>query len=160
MARPIRIRDAVPEDAEAIAAMCRELATSTAVAGGVPMTARGVVDDLVFGQGLSLLTGLLDGRAAGYALYSVAYETAWSARGLYVSDLFVAANARRRGLARALMAELARRARAEGGSFLWWITKPANTAAVGFYASLGAVPEPLSAMALHGAAFDSLLAGQ
>ncbi len=154
----VSVRDALPDDAHAIALMCRELATVTNVAGGKPMTPRAVVEDLIGGGGLTLLAGLLDGRVAGYALYSVAYETAWSARGLYLSDLFVVPDARRSGLASALMAEFARRARDDGGSFIWWIAKPGNQQANAFYGSLGALGEPLSAMVIQGAAFDTLLA--
>ncbi|MEO1090257.1 MAG: GNAT family N-acetyltransferase [Pseudomonadota bacterium] len=157
MASQILIRDAHADDSAAIARMCRALAVVTGVDGGVPMTAERVTRDLIEGAHLSLLSGVVDGRVRGYALYSVAYETAWSARGLYLSDLFVAEDARRCGLARAFMAELVRRAKASGGSFVWWMTKPGNRQAEAFYASLGAHAEPLSAMVIHTEAFEALI---
>ena len=85
----MEIRDARPDDAETIARMCRELAAVTGVEGGVAMTPERVARDLIGGAGLSPILAEIDGRIAGYALYSVAYETAWSARGLYLADLLV-----------------------------------------------------------------------
>jgi hypothetical protein len=54
------------------------------------------------------------------------------------------------------VAEIARRARADGGCFVWWIVNPGNRAAAAFYTGLGARAEPLSAMVVHGPAFDAL----
>jgi ribosomal protein S18 acetylase RimI-like enzyme len=152
----IRIRDAVPADAAAVARMANGLAEITGVKG-VGMTAETVRSDLIGGAGLTLLVGEVDGAVAGYVLYSVAYETGHAARGLYLSDIFVDETARRAGLGRAFLRELARRAREDGGRFLWWIVNPANAAAIAFYTGLGAHSEPLAAMALHGTPFEVLL---
>lgn len=154
----ITIRDAVEADAEAVARMATALAQITGVSGP-GMTAAAVVADLIGGEGVNLLVGEVDGAVAGYVLYSVDYETGYSARGLYVADIYVDEAARRSGLGRAFMRELARRARDDGGSFLWWIVNPTDAAALAFYAGLGAHTEGMTPMALYGRAFDSLLAG-
>ncbi len=152
----ISIREAEVADAPAVARMATALGVITSV-GGPGMTPDAVATDLIDGDGLTLIVGEVDGVVQGYALYSVAYETGWAARGLYMSDLYVDPDARRHGLARALMRDLARRAVEDNGSFLWWIVMPGNPAAEAFYESLGAHIDPPQAMAIYGPAFDALL---
>ena len=150
------IRDAEPRDAAAVAAMANGLAQVTQQGPGT-MTAESALSDMIRGPGLAVMVGELDGRAEGYAMYSAAYESALSERGLYLSDLYVNEGARRSGLARALMAELARRCKAEGGTFLWWIVQPGNDAAARFYDELGAVTDPMRVRALVGKPFEALV---
>ena len=150
------IRDATDDDAEAIAELANGLAKVTNQGPGA-MTIQKVQQGLIRGDGLSVIVGEIDGAVQGYALYSVAYETAQAARGLYLSDLYVAERARRSGLARALMAELAQRCVADQGEFIWWIMLPGNKPAARFYASLGARADDLAAMEISGPAFRALL---
>ncbi|MEO1688046.1 MAG: GNAT family N-acetyltransferase, partial [Pseudomonadota bacterium] len=70
---------------------------------------------------LRALVAELDGRVAGMALHLFAYETAYAQRGRYLQDIAVFPWARRRGVARALIARLAALTRDEGGMFLWWM---------------------------------------
>jgi len=155
--RSLTIRDAGRHDALAVAQMANSLARVTRAGDGL-MTAEKVERDLIIrGRGLELIVGEVDGSVQGYALYSVAYETANAARGLYLSDLYTARPARRRGLARAMMSELARRCRDNGGEFMWWMVMPGNPVAEAFYANLGAVSDPPKAMEIHGAAFQTLV---
>jgi len=149
------VRDAAPRDAERIARMANRLALLTAGVAG-RMTPARVETDLIRRPGLGCLVAERDGVAAGYALYTEAYETAYAARGLYLSDLYVMAEARRRGLARALMAEIARRAEAGGGQFVWWVVAPGGEEAHAFYDGLGATREEVAARALFDAPFARL----
>jgi GNAT superfamily N-acetyltransferase len=77
-----------------------------------------------------------DGAAVGFTLFFTTYST-WEGRpGLYLEDIFVEESARRRGVGRALIADLARLALERGYrrldlSVLDW--NPAR----GFYARLG-----------------------
>ena len=57
---------------------------------------------------------------------------------IYLCDLFVAPPYRRRGIARALVAAVANRAKAEGCVYLWWASKPRSADAHAFYRTLGA----------------------
>ena len=150
------IRDATDDDAGAIAELANGLAKVTKQGPGA-MTIEKVRRGLIRGDGLSVIVGEIEGKVEGYALYSVAYETAQAARGLYLSDLYVAEQARRSGLARALMQELARRCVADGGAFIWWIMLPGNKPAARFYESLGARADDLAAMEISGNAFEALL---
>ncbi len=152
----IEVRDAVPADAARVARMANALAATTGGGRGA-MTGEAVRADLIGRPGLGLLVACGAGETAGYALYTAAYETAHAARGLYLSDLYVDAAERRRGLATALLAEIARRAAAGGGRFLWLVALERNGAANALYDRLGATRDPVLARAIHGPAFDRLL---
>src|SRR5262245_23091030 len=76
------------------------------------------------------------GVPAGYALFWPTYDTEWAARGGWLSDLYMLPQARRRGVARRLMAELAARTAAQGGRFLTWLVHTDNTRARAFYRTL------------------------
>ena len=82
-----------------------------------------------------------DGDVVGFALWYVTFST-WKGRpGLWLEDLFVRPAARRSGLGRALLQELARVCVARGyARFEWWVLDW-NEPARGFYRSLGARAE-------------------
>ena len=76
------------------------------------------------------------GVPAGYALFWPTYDTEWAARGGWLSDLYMLPQARRHGIARRLLAELAARTAAQGGRFLTWLVHTDNTRARAFYRTL------------------------
>jgi GNAT superfamily N-acetyltransferase len=77
-------------------------------------------------------------RGVAFALYFYNYST-WRGRcGIYLEDLFVRPEYRRRGIARALLLHLAQRAvREQCGRFEWSVLDW-NAPAIRFYESLGA----------------------
>lgn len=152
------IRTAIASDADAIARFANALGCETG-GDGTAMTAdevhRTFIED---DNDLHVLVAELAGEPVGYALHSVAYETAFAAKGRYLSDLYVASDARGRGIARALMARLARLTRDEGGSFLWWIAKPNMPDGLTLYGQVADVSDPVTAFASTGDHFEALLA--
>jgi L-amino acid N-acyltransferase YncA len=92
-------------------------------------------------------------------MFHASYDAPHAARGLYLQDLYVDAAERRHGVGRALMAAVAREARAAGCAFFWWTAKQWNTEALRFYRDLGAISETVVAHALFGEAFDRLIDG-
>src|SRR5262249_47709164 len=75
----------------------------------------------------------LVGEPVGYALFWPTYDTdASRGRGGWLSDLYVAPQARRAGMAMHLMAEVARRTSAQGGTYLRWLVDEHNNTARGF----------------------------
>ena len=73
----------------------------------------------------------------GYALWFWVYDALEGRRGGYMEDLYVAPEARRAGVGRALMAAAARDIEAHGGRFLAWNAKTLNAEGNAFYAILG-----------------------
>jgi GNAT superfamily N-acetyltransferase len=80
-----------------------------------------------------------DGEVAGFALWYLSFSTWEASHGIYLEDLYVRPEARRLGLGRALLAELARICVARGYPRLEWSVLDWNTPARAFYAALGAV---------------------
>ncbi len=88
------------------------------------------------------------GALIGYVTAHPTYETGHAEHGLYVGDLYVAPDHRRQGVARALLAALARQGLARGARHLWLTAKPGNAAAHAFYRRLGGHGETVIAFAV------------
>ena len=135
------IRPARPSDAADIHRLVRELADYERSADQVAATE----DDLrraLFGEqpAVFALIAEHDGAVAGFALWFLNYST-WTGRhGIYLEDLYVTPGLRGHGYGRALLAELARICVDCGYGRLEWSVLDWNAPAIGFYASLGAVP--------------------
>lgn len=151
------VRDATPADAQVLAELANALADAVDDGPG-EMTAAGVRADWFGSPGLGALVAGHGGALSGYALWTVSYESARQARGLYVADLFVAPKARRRGLARALLGAVAEKAAARGGRYFWLVSHP-GASANAFYDALGATADARLARAVFGPPFDHLLKG-
>jgi GNAT superfamily N-acetyltransferase len=142
-APPVPVRAARPEEGGAVAALLRD--TYTTFADELPPELlRAWLDDVVDPGGATTLVALVDGTPAGTArLHPVGtYPVALPAGSAGVRAVAVAPAFRRRGVARALMAVCAERARAAGATALHLHTAPFMTAATGLYASLGYRRDP------------------
>jgi GNAT superfamily N-acetyltransferase len=84
------------------------------------------------------LIASLDGEPAGFALFFRTYSTWLGQPGIWLEDLFVAPEARRRGVGRALLQRLAAIAEERACGRLEWSVLEWNQPAIEFYASLGA----------------------
>ena len=81
-----------------------------------------------------------DGQAAGFALYFYNFSTFLSRPGIYIEDVFVRPDFRRKGIAKQIFRHLAQKALAEGcGRLEWWVLNW-NEDAIRLYESMGAVP--------------------
>jgi len=79
-----------------------------------------------------------DGRTVGFAFYFFTYSTWRGRRKLFLEDLFVVPDHRKKGIGIALMKALAREAlRADCRSFVWQVLEW-NTPSIAFYEKLGA----------------------
>jgi GNAT superfamily N-acetyltransferase len=152
------VRPGRPSDAPAVAAMANDLNTHLGKPHR-PFTA-GLVLRHGFGAepAFSLLVGELDGRVAGYAMYTDSYNSDVAARELFVIDLFVAAPARGRGLGRGLLATVAACAVARGIPVVSWGVHARNRAARAFYRRLGAREDDVRFVELDGPALAALAA--
>lgn len=102
----------------------------------------------------------LDGEPVGIALWFYNFSTFQGLAGIYLEDLFVAPEARGRGIGKALLARLARRCVEEGlGRLQWWVLDW-NAPSIAFYRSIGAVPQDeWTVMRVSGEALTTLGAG-
>ncbi len=80
----------------------------------------------------------MDGEAAGIALYHWTFSTFLAKHGRWLEDLWVEPRFRRRGVAKALFARLAKDTLAEGGGRLAWSVLDWNTPAIATYDAMGA----------------------
>jgi GNAT superfamily N-acetyltransferase len=100
-----------------------------------------------------------DGEVVGFALWFLSFSTWEGKHGIYLEDLYVRPDMRGGGHGRALLAGLARICVQRGYRRLEWAVLNWNAPALGFYASLGAVPmDEWSVHRLGGAALRALAA--
>jgi len=151
------VRRALPDDAEVLAALGRALN----IQQGDPSTS--FTSEAVRRDGFGdpprfeAWVAELDGQAVGYALVvPAAYETGYAKAGVYVQDVFVAPEARRRGVGRALLASVAADARRRGLAFVWWASRTWNTESHAFFRTLATVEEPVIAFAMFDEEFTRL----
>ena len=79
-----------------------------------------------------------DGVPAGFALYFFNYSTFLAKPGLYLEDLFVRTEYRGRGIGKALLLHLARRANDRSCGRMEWSVLDWNEPAIAFYEKIGA----------------------
>lgn len=80
----------------------------------------------------------VDGAPAGFAIFFTTYSTFLARPGLYLEDLFVKQEFRRRGFGKALLLHLAKLANARGCGRMDWTVLDWNQPAIEFYESIGA----------------------
>lgn len=136
----LTVRQALPEDAELIWSLVRELAEYEKLAHEAKATpwdfasALGGSHPRVFGE-----IAEIDGEPAGFSLSFYTFSTFVGRHGIYLEDLYVRPPFRRRGVAKALLVSLARRCAEEKLGRLEWSVLKWNAPAIAFYESLGAV---------------------
>ena len=135
----LRIRPAVPQDAELIVQFIRELAEYEREPESAIATAADILRD-GFGESPKFRTLIAewDERSAGFALFFLNYSTWLGRPGLYLEDLFVRPEFRGNGIGKAMLQELARIALAENCYGMKWQVLDWNTPAIDFYEGLGA----------------------
>lgn len=136
------VRTARPGDVPDVLALVRELATYEREPDAVETTEQ-MLHDALFGPSpvASCHVAVLDGQVVGMALWYVTFSTWKGVPGLWLEDLYVRESARGTGLGRALLQTLAAVCVERGyARFEWWVLDW-NAPAIGFYASLGAVPQ-------------------
>lgn len=158
----IVVRDAVAQDAACVVAMWQRL---TEDEGG---DAAGFTEEIFLRDGIGtdaafccLIAEAPDaqgGRAvAGYLTMVAHYDSDSLARGSFVCDLYTERGFRKKGVARALLGEAARRTKARGGVFLTWNVLSTNTQAVAAYERLGKVWNNILTCSAEDGKFEALL---
>lgn len=134
------VRAAVRDDAADIARLSQELLAFY----GLPVPNQRsymahAIADRAFGDRptIEILLAHADGQAAGFLAYSESFAVANCVDSVFIQDLFVIRRARRLGIGRRLMIELARICVARGIGQLDWTMDPWNAKARVFYEELG-----------------------
>ena len=138
-----RVRPAEPSDVPVLLELVHELAVYEREPDAVEAT-EDMLTRALFGPSPVASCSVAlddDGTVVGFALWYVTFSTWKGLPGLWLEDLFVRPVARGSGLGKALLQELARVCVARGyARFEWWVLDW-NAPAIGFYRSLGAVPQ-------------------
>ena len=134
----LRIRPATVNDVALLRSMIRELAEFERELEWVTIREEDLARD-GFGEHprFRALIGEWDGQPAGYALFFNYFST-WVGRGLFLEDLFVRENFRKKGIGKALLAEVARVAVDERCYGIHWEVLDWNQKAIELYKALGA----------------------
>ena len=145
----VRVRRAYRGDAAALAELSA-LLTGEDSGGRSRLTAADVLEHC-FGDRPAFQALVADerGRLLGYASFYPSYDTQYAAKGLYLQDLYVRREARRRGIGRTLMGALARVCLEHGGCYLVWNALPSNRPGRAFYRALGARTERVITLSLQ-----------
>jgi GNAT superfamily N-acetyltransferase len=136
------IRRAIPQDAADIADMIHGLAEFERAAEQCTVTET-QISTALFGNSPTVHGHVaeVDGRIAAMALWFLSFSTWDGVAGIYLEDLFVRPGFRRRGLARALLAALARECVDKDYTRLSWAVLNWNVDAIVLYDGVGAAPQ-------------------
>ena len=130
---------ATPADVLLILQLIRELAEYEHEAASARATPE-QIHDALFGEhpAAEAVIARIDGETAGWALWFQNFSTWTGKPGLWLEDLYVRPQDRRRGVGKALLIYLARLCVERGYGRFEWSVLDWNTPAVEFYRALGA----------------------
>jgi len=153
----LHIRPAKRGDAELLFGLIGELADyeklSEAVKGDAELLATTLFDD----GGADALVAEMDEEAVGFAVFFATFSTFECRPGLWIEDLFVRPERRRRGIGSALLARIAELAVERGCARLEWSALDWNEPALRFYDQVGATRmEQWRILRLEGGALERL----
>jgi GNAT superfamily N-acetyltransferase len=137
-----RIRRAIPADAAPITAMIHRLAHFERAADQCTVSET-QISTALFSEPITLRGHVaeVDGEVAAMALWFLSFSTWDGVEGVYLEDLYVLPRFRRRGLARGLLAALARECVDNGYTRLSWAVLNWNTDAITLYEAVGGQPQ-------------------
>lgn len=129
----LRLRTGTPDDCPLAARFLTAMLADIGLPQRAGAAARFRADGFGADPAFTIVIAEWAGRPAGYALFWPTYDTESAARGSWLSDLYVAPESRRHGVAMQLMGDLARQTAARGGRYLVWLVHDSNHRARAFY---------------------------
>jgi GNAT superfamily N-acetyltransferase len=156
----ITLRAATASDVHTILRCIQALAEYERLAEACVATEELLRESLFGDQPAAEVVLAFDGESvAGFALWFRSYSTFLARPGIFLEDLFVFPEHRRRGIGKRLLVHLARTAVERGYGRVEWAVLDWNVDALRFYKSLGAVPmEDWTTCRLAGDALPALAA--
>jgi GNAT superfamily N-acetyltransferase len=139
--RGFQIKSATESDVSVILSFVKKLARYEQLLHEVVAT-EDLLRETLFGKRRTteVAIGYLETKPVGFVLFFHNYSTFLGKPGLYIEDLFVDEDYRRRGYGRALLLHVARLAKQRGCGRLEWSVLDWNQPAIDFYKKLGALP--------------------
>jgi len=135
----VAVRFATASDAALVLRFIRALAAYGREPDAVQVTEQTLREQLsAAAPPFECLLAERDGDALGFALFFHSYSTWRGRRGIWLEDLFVLPEARRGGVGRALLQQIAALCVARNCARLEWSVLDWNQPAIDFYRSLGA----------------------
>jgi GNAT superfamily N-acetyltransferase len=156
----LRIRAAAKADSALVFSFIRDLAAYEKLLDDVVATPADI-ERALFAPNPRVFCDIAEwgGAAAGFALWFYNFSTFRGRHGIYLEDLFVRPVFRGKGIGKALLQNLAKRAVAEGCARVEWWVLDWNEPSIKFYESLGAIPmEEWTVFRLTGEALKKLAA--
>lgn len=139
---PLKIREAVPEDAQTLFDFITELAVYEKLTHELKATVTQIKDSIFAPNATAkALICEEDGVAIGYAVYFYNYSTWLGKNGIYLEDLYVSKAKRRLGAGGAMLQYLAKKAISENCGRFEWSCLDWNKPSREFYESFGAVAQ-------------------
>ncbi|HEY9771820.1 MAG TPA: GNAT family N-acetyltransferase [Coleofasciculaceae cyanobacterium] len=133
------IRQAIAKDVPQIFSLIQALAEYEKLSHQVTGTVENLHEDL-FGSRIyaeAIITEI-ESKMVAFALFLPNYSTFLTKPGIYLEDLFVLPEYRRRGIGKAMLAYLGKLALDRGAGRLEWSVLDWNESAIAFYQSMGA----------------------
>ena len=135
-----RIESATERDLPLILKLIKDLAEYEKLAHAVVSTEDILRESLFRKRVAEVVIGYAGDEPAGFAVFFQTFSTFLGAPGMYLEDIFVQPEWRRKGLGRQLLVHLARIANERGYGRVEWSVLDWNELAIGFYKALGAKP--------------------
>ncbi|MDR3139062.1 MAG: GNAT family N-acetyltransferase [Treponema sp.] len=136
----IRLRAAGPEDTSLILEFIRALAEYEHLSSQVKAEEDTLGQFIFKEKRAEVIIAEYQGAPAGFALFFRNFSTFLGRPGIYIEDLFVKPEFRKKGLGKALLRSVARIAAEEGCGRLEWACLNWNEPSAAFYKSQGAAP--------------------
>jgi len=135
----ITLRPATPNDVSVLFHLIQALAEYEKLTHAVTGSAEALEEHLFSAQPyVEAIIAEVQGKAAGFALFFHNYSTFLTQPGIYLEDLFVLPEHRRKGIGKALIKYLAQLAVERGCGRLEWSVLDWNEPAIAFYDRMGA----------------------
>ena len=133
-----QIRSAIANDVPQIFSLIQALAEYEKLSHQVTGTAQDLAEhlfgDRVYAEAIVAETE----EVVGFALFITNYSTFLTQPGIYLEDLFVLPEYRRRGIGKAMLSHLGKLAVARNAGRLEWSVLDWNASAIAFYQDMGA----------------------
>lgn len=136
----LNIRPAVIEDVPLILGFIKELAEYEHLSDQVTATEEILIEWIFKKQKAEAIIGELNGQPVGYALFFYNFSTFLGRAGIYIEDIYVKLEYRKKGYGKAFFQHIAGLCTERGCGRLEWACLDWNKPSIEFYLSMGAVP--------------------